>query len=204
LVTVLTVGAHPDDIELGCGGAICEFTSKGNKVVAVFLTKGEKSGKGDIRKSESINSLHVLGVDEVFFGDFSDTKIPDSFEVIDYLEQFERKYKPDIVFTHSTHEIHQDHRIVGWLSQSAFRNANKLLAYESPRVTSSFTPTYYIDISSCIDTKWKALQCHMSQKNKRYVTYESIIHLASFRGNQVGVVDAEAFEVLKYVEKILK
>jgi len=199
--TILAVGAHPDDIELGCGGALCANYTMGNRIIAVFLTKGEKSGKEDIRMHETRDALNVLGVNEVYFGDFPDTAIPNSHEVIEYLESYEVKYKPDIVYTHSVNEIHQDHRTVGWLSYSAFRNSLKVLSYESPRVTPSFHPTYFVDISNCINKKWEALKCHTSQQNKRYVTYESIINLSSFRGNQVGVKAAEAFEIIKYVEK---
>jgi LmbE family N-acetylglucosaminyl deacetylase len=198
---ILAIGAHPDDIELGCGGTLCQLASSGAEIVAVFLTKGEKSGQPKERCVESKSALKLLGVDEVYFGEFPDTEVPSSHKVIDFLEQYENKFKPDIIFTHSANEIHQDHRTVGWLSQSAFRNTSKLVAYESPRVTSNFTPTYFVDITNCINSKWEALKCHSSQKSKRYVTYESVINLASFRGNQVGVVAAEAFEVIKYVER---
>jgi LmbE family N-acetylglucosaminyl deacetylase len=198
---VLAIGAHPDDIELGCGGTLCQLTSQGNKVTAIYLTKGEKSGDSEIRKRESINALKILGVKEVYFGDFPDTDIPTSHDVIDFLEKFESQYQPDIIFTHSINEIHQDHRTIGWLSQSAFRTTDRLVAYESPRVTSFFTPTYFVDVSKCINQKWEALKCHLSQQKKRYVTYESVINLASFRGGQVWVSAAEAFEVIRYVEK---
>jgi LmbE family N-acetylglucosaminyl deacetylase len=199
--TILAVGAHPDDIELGCGGALCANRKVGNRIIAVFLTKGGKSGNEYSRMCESKDALKVLGVDEVYFGDFPDTAIPNSFEAIEFLEGYEVKFKPDVIYTHSVNEIHQDHRTIGWLSYSAFRNSLRVLSYESPRVTPSFQPTYFVDISNCINNKWEALKCHTSQQNKRYVTYESIINLASFRGNQVGVKAAEAFEVIKYVEK---
>jgi LmbE family N-acetylglucosaminyl deacetylase len=61
-------------------------------------------------------------------------------------------------------------------------------------------PTYFVDITGCVDKKWDALKCHISQKDKRYIAYESTVNLASFRGSQVGVEQAEAYEVVKYVE----
>jgi len=198
---ILAVGAHPDDIELGCGGTVCQATLHGIKVVAVFMSKGEQSGKAEVRMEESVKALKVLGVDDVFFGEFRDTEIPNSHEAIDFLEKFCMNKKPDMVLTHTINDIHQDHRTVGWISLSAFRNVPKILAYETPRVTPSFSPSYFLDISSCVDYKWKALKCHNSQKDKRYLTYESMINLASFRGSQVGVSAAEAFEVLRYLEK---
>jgi len=74
------------------------------------------------------------------------------------------------------------------------------LAFETPRVTSAFSPNYFVDISNCIDSKWEALKRHASQGSKRYLAYESMVNLASFRGSQVGLRDAEAFEVVRFVE----
>jgi len=200
---ILAVGAHPDDIELGCGGTLCQATRNGAKVIVVYLTKGELSGDAEVRVKESLDAFSVLGVKEVYFGDFPDAEIPNSRKTIDFLEQFQIKYTPDIVLTHTTNDIHQDHRQVGWLSISAFRNVPKMLAYETPRVNpSTYSPTYFVDISNCVKEKWEALRCHVSQQAKRYLTYESMINLASFRGRQVGLADAEAFEVVKYVESL--
>ena len=199
---ILAVGAHPDDIELGCGGTLHKVSEIGTKVVAVFLTKGEKSGVAKVRTKESTDALRILGVNEVHFGQFPDTELPSSHEAINFLEQFCLRNNPDLVLTHTVNDTHQDHRQVGWLSISAFRNVPKILAYETPRVRSAmYAPTYFVDISCCVDKKWEALQCHASQKAKRYLAYESMINLASFRGSQAGVPVAEAFEVVKYLEK---
>ena len=200
---ILAVGAHPDDIELGCGGTLYKAIQKGKKVIAVFLTRGEKSGNGEMRTKESINALHVLGVDDVHFLDFPDAGIPGSPEAVDALEKFAVEYKPNLALTHTINDIHQDHRQVGWLSISAFRNVPKLLAYETPRVRpGSFSPTFFVDITGAVDKKWEALKCHVSQRKKRYLAYESTVNLASFRGNQAGVKEAEAYEVVKYMVKL--
>jgi LmbE family N-acetylglucosaminyl deacetylase len=200
--TILAVGAHPDDIELGCGGTIRAAVKQGKKVIAVFLTKGEHSGDPQVRPQESIEALSYLGVREVHFGNFPDTEIPCSRQAIDFLEDFFIKNKPQTILTHTVNDIHQDHRQVGWISMSAFRNAPQMLAYETPRVTHSFSPTYFVDITNCVNDKWTALKCHYSQKTKRYITYESMVNLASFRGSQVSLPAAEAFEVVRYVERL--
>jgi len=197
---VLAVGAHPDDIELGCGGTLCQAILHGIAVKAVFLTMGEQSGKAEVRARESTEALKLLGVREIHFGSFRDAEVPSSHAAVEFLEQFTIDKTPDMVLTHTINDIHQDHRVAGWLSVSAFRNVPKILAYETPRVTSAFSPNYFLDISRCVDSKWKALKCHISQKEKRYLTYESMVNLASFRGRQVGVAAAEAFEVVKYLE----
>ena len=199
---IVAVGAHPDDIELGCGGTLYKAVQRGSHVVAIFLTRGEKSGAPEVRTRESIDALHVLGVDDVHFQDFPDTEIPGSFDAVNALERFEVKYNPDTVLAHTINDMHQDHRQVGWLAMSAFRNAPKILAYETPRVRPGvFAPTYFVDITGAVEKKWESLKCHVSQRAKRYLAYESTVNLASFRGNQVGVREAEAYEVVKYVEK---
>jgi len=198
---ILAVGAHPDDIELGCGGTLCNAARAGSTVIAVFVTRGELSGNPEVRTKESKEALGILGVKEVYFGDFPDTEVPSCRKAIEFLEHFYDKYKPDMVLTHTVNDIHQDYRQVGWLSVSAFRNVQRMLAYETPRVTSEFSPAYFVDITDCVDSKWEALKRHASQGSKRYLAYESMVNLASFRGSQVGLRAAEAFEVVKYVEK---
>jgi LmbE family N-acetylglucosaminyl deacetylase len=198
---ILAIGAHPDDIELGCGGTIRAASAAGKRVVAVFLTKGEKSGDPKTRSMESKEALAILGVKEVYFGDFPDTEIPNSCKVIDFLENFFDTTKPETVLTHTVNDVHQDHRQVGWQSLSAFRNVPRLLAYETPRATGAFNPAYFVDISNQVQYKWDALKCHLSQKQKRYLAYESMVNLSTFRGSQVNLSAAEAFEVVRYVER---
>jgi LmbE family N-acetylglucosaminyl deacetylase len=137
----------------------------------------------------------------VFFGDFADTEIPNSRKAIDFLEQYYLKFRPEVVLTHSVNDFHQDHRQTAWLTLAALRNVPKILGYESPRVNSLFAPNYFVDISDTVKNKWNALKCHLSQCEKRYLTYESMINLASFRGSQAGISAAEAFEVIRFVEK---
>jgi LmbE family N-acetylglucosaminyl deacetylase len=172
-------------------------------VVAIFLTRGEKSGNPSQRCLESKKALAILGVEEIHFGDFPDTEIPNSSKVIDFLEDLYNATKPETVLTHTIHDLHQDHRQVAWHSLSAFRNVSRLLAYETPRVAGAFNPVYFVDISDHVKSKSDALKCHLTQKQKRYLAYESMINLSSFRGSQVGLGAAEAFEVVRYIETAL-
>lgn len=198
---VLAVGAHPDDIELGSGGTLYKAVRAGARVIALYMTRGGKTTDTNVRMKESTKAMHVLGVDEILFENFPDTEIPDSFEAVNCLEQYALKYQPDIVLTHSVNDTHQDHRRVGWLAMASFRNIPKVLAFETPRVRpAAFLPTFFVNITGCVDKKWEALRCHVSQKEKRYLAYESTVNLSSFRGSQVGVEAAEAFEIVKYVE----
>jgi len=193
---ILAVGAHPDDIELGCGGTLYKSVNLGSRVIALYMSKGGKTSDTNVRMKESTEALKILGVKEVYFENFPDTEIPHSFEAINCLEQYASKFKPDMVLTHSVNDMHQDHRTVGWLAMAAFRNVPKILAFEAPRVRpAAFLPTYFVNITGCVNKKAQALHCHVSQKGKRYLAYDSTVNLASFRGSQVGVVTAEPLKL---------
>jgi LmbE family N-acetylglucosaminyl deacetylase len=199
--TILAVGAHPDDIELGAGGTLYKAVRSNSKVIALYMTRGGKNTDSNTRMKESTQAMNILGVNDVYFENFTDTEIPDSYETIGCLERYAEKFQPDVVLTHSVNDTHQDHRRVAWLAMAAFRNVPKILSFETPRVRpAAFMPTYFVNITGCIDKKGEALKCHVSQRDKRYITYESTVNLSYFRGSQVGAQSAEAFEIIKYLE----
>ncbi len=161
VLKVAFVGAHPDDIEISCGGSVAYFVEKGYEVWCVLLTKGEKGlgtkNGSDIRARESIEALKYLGVNRknIVFGDFEDTQIPNSIELIHFLETFNFGNPEDIyaVFFHSESDYHQDHQVTSKACQVAFRHVRRILTYESPSVTSSFFPSVFVDISEYIRKK---------------------------------------------------
>ena len=85
---VIFVGAHPDDVELGCGGSIAYFVASGFEAHCIFLTRGEKCGDAERRTEESLAACRGLGVDErhVVFGGWRDTALPESADLIEFLE----------------------------------------------------------------------------------------------------------------------
>jgi LmbE family N-acetylglucosaminyl deacetylase len=199
---VLFIGPHPDDIEIGSGCSVAIFAERGFDVYCIYLTKGERGGDPEVRVSESIEACASLGVprDHVIFGDFEDTRIPDSFDTVNFLEQFydERVWA---VFCPSREESHQDHRHVAACCLAAYRNAPRLLAYETPSTMAAFMPTTFVDVTGHIRRKWQALRCHRSQivKCRMYLEYRSMRGLAGFRGRQAGVRFAEAFQAIRFL-----
>ncbi|MGB2754697.1 MAG: PIG-L deacetylase family protein [Phycisphaerae bacterium] len=199
---VLFVGPHPDDIEIGAGCSVSIYAERGFDVQCIYLTKGERGGDPDVRVKESTEACALLGVpcDHVFFGDFEDTRVPDSFDTVNFLEQFcdERTWA---VFVSSPDEAHQDHRHTALCSMAAYRNVRRLLAYETPSTTAGFLPTAFVDVTGYIRRKWQALRCHRSQlaKCRTYLEYRSMRGLAGFRGRQAGVRFAEAFQTIRFV-----
>lgn len=194
---ILTIGAHPDDIELGCGGIIAQYTSNNHSVYSLVLSDGERSGDPIVRKQETVDSLKILGIKKLFFGELPDTKIGNDISTICVIENIVNKMKPDIVFTHSINDVHQDHRNTAISTFSAARQVPTILCYESPSLMLDFKPQCYYDIIKTLDQKIEALKVHKSQIDKRYFKINAILGLAKYRGNQMNIKYAEAFEVFK-------
>lgn len=198
--TILFIGPHPDDIELGCGGTIHRCVQESCRVVCVYLTKGERGGDPQARTREALNACECLGVSDenVHFGGFMDTRIMDSYDTISYLEQFVDENVLAACIP-SEQETHQDHRNTSRAAITAFRGIPTLLAYQLPSTRPQFVPNAFVDITGHLRVKWKALRCHRSQraKGKTIVEYRSMMRLASTHGISNGVRFAEAFEVIR-------
>jgi LmbE family N-acetylglucosaminyl deacetylase len=216
-VKILAIGAHPDDVELGCGGALALFKKKGHDVSVLVLTRGEASGDPFVRENECKLAASILGVDQLYFGNIADTRITDGIETIRTIENTIDTVAPNFVFTHSPKDSHQDHRNTYLASMSAARHASRILLYESPAALKDFFPQAFIDISQTMNSKLKAAEAFNSQAAKPYMNGKTrssdpcrncenytqisnvIAGLARFRGFQAGVDLAEAFEVARYV-----
>lgn len=209
--TVIFAGAHPDDIELGCAGTIRMFIEKGYVVKCIYVTKGGYTGPPFDRERESREACKLLGVQDenIVFGDFPDTRVPTTVDVIKFLQDSyivheggQDKLTSDVyaAFVHTSNDVHQDHRAVADCSVTAFRRVPRIYAYEVSSSIGAFNPTAFVDISQYRQLKQDALNCHQSQLklgNRYYLEYDAMINLARFRGRQGGCEYAEAFEVWK-------
>jgi len=218
---ILAVGAHPDDVELGCGGTLALLRKKGHGVHILVLTRGEASGDPETREKECRSAAAAIGADQLSFGDLRDTRIMDGIDTIRTIENTIDTVTPDIVITHSSNDAHQDHRNTHLASLSAARRIGKILLYESPAAMREFCPQVFVDIAPTMELKLKAVAAFNSQASKSYMRRQlsqndpcdrcemvptdlshAIAGLARFRGFQAGVALAEAFEVAKYVFEI--
>ena len=204
MVTVLAIGAHPDDIELGCSGTLIKHKKNGDEIYLLVLTKGEASGDPHIRESECRKAAEMIGAKEIFFGGLEDTKIDDGIKTIMTIEKIINKVTPDIIYTHTTKDTHQDHRNTGYATLSAGRRCKKILMYESPTTFREFTPQIFISIKEHFEQKKKLIRLFSSQSKKEWWAIGqravmAIEGLAFYRGFQAGVEVAEAFEVGRLV-----
>jgi LmbE family N-acetylglucosaminyl deacetylase len=203
---VLAVGAHPDDVELGCSGALALHKMNGDKVYVLVLTKGEASGDVEVREKECRRAADILGADGLFFGGLEDTNVHDGRETIDVIEKVIDEIKPDIIYAPTHKDTHQDHRNTGYATLSAGRRCKMILSYEGASTQRDFTPQVFVDIKKTFELKKKVTRVFGSQLNNHRGGYglavKGIEGLAKYRGYQAGVDVAEAFEVGKFIFEV--
>lgn len=196
LVDILAIGAHPDDIEYGCGGTLVKYVKAGHRVFLFIATHGTFGGVGSIRSEEMEASAKRMGASDLFWGGYTDTQIPMSQDLISEIEMIIRRVKPRFIFTHWRDDTHQDHRNLTACTLAATRYIPNFLFYESPS-SQNFNPNVYVDISEVLDEKIELLKTHASQISKTNIEETTIIDIAAsaatFRGIQARVKRAEGF-----------
>jgi LmbE family N-acetylglucosaminyl deacetylase/tetratricopeptide (TPR) repeat protein len=202
---VLAIGAHPDDIELGCGGTLSRYKDLGYRVYGMVMTSGE-AGKGHAnghrdRKKEATAGAGILGLDDVWVCDFTDTALADQVnEMKQVIEEKIKQTGAGIIVTQSPFDIHQDHKAVFEATRIAARGDKSLLCYEDVSTESHFAANFFVDITGTIADKVRAVQAHRTQRDKLYMSPKQITGRASHRGLQTGVKYAEAFLLYKGVD----
>ena len=221
---VLVVVAHTDDETLGCGGTIARHVRNGVKVYGVSMTDGvgargtEDSEKIKKRAQASINASKILGLEWLEGGSFPDNAT-DTVGLLDVgvIERAKMLTKPTIVYTHSSADLNIDHRIVSQATLTAFRpqpnevwreirtfEVASATDYGHKSITKEFTPNLYVDISETWQTKLAALREYSMEMREPLHTrsFDGLENLAKYRGNQVGVPYAEAFEIIRKVDRL--
>ena len=194
---ILAVGAHPDDIELGCAGTLVKHIQAGDEVFALVLTNGEK-GNHDPYRDECLRSLGKLGIkkDHVFFGNFRDGFVMDDNETVSLIEKYIKKVGATKVYTHDSNDRHQDHRHTSLAVSSAARKVPEIFLFQGPSTTSTFEAHYFIEIDKRqLKKKIDSLKQYGSQTKKGIVNLKWVEDLAVTSGNSGNVEFAEAFAI---------
>jgi LmbE family N-acetylglucosaminyl deacetylase len=192
---VLAIGAHPDDLELGCGGTLAKLADSGHEVRGLVMTQGSQGGDCSVRPSEARRGGRFLGAADLEVLDLPDTRLAEhGMEVVQAIEREIYRFNPDIIFTHSSNDQHQDHLAVHLATLRAARQHSSILCYESPSATPAFEPRVFVDIQDYVNVKIAALGTHRDQKDKPYMSPERIHGLAVYRGSQAKIRHAEGYE----------
>lgn len=196
--TVLTVSAHPDDLELACGATLAKLADTGHEIHSLIMSRGQVGGDASIRPDEARAGGGFMGVSGMTVLDLPDTRLEErTNDMVRAIEDQIREHRPDLILTHSEHDQHQDHYAVHQAVLRAGRRHSSILCFESPSVTRSFNPSIYIDIGDYLGVKVRAIQMHADQAAKPYMTGRLVRAMAAFRGNQAKTRYAEAFEPVR-------
>jgi N-acetylglucosamine malate deacetylase 1 len=201
-MTVVCVGAHPDDPESGCGGTLARYAALGHAVTVVYLTRGERGIPGKsldeaarIRSAECQAACKIMGAKPVFFGQIDGaTEVTQAH--VDAMTRLLAADNPDVVFTHWPVDTHMDHQVASVLTIRAWMAQRRPALYffevNSGSQTEGFLPNTYVNISSVIEQKKAALIAHVSQDGHGIWRQHHEI-MAHWRGREVGAPAAEAF-----------
>lgn len=190
---VLAVGAHPDDIELGCGGALLTHAARGDEITMLVMTSGEQGPQAErSRMAEQHDAAAMLGA-TVLWGGFPDGAIADDRCAVNVVEDAMVTSGAELIYCHAPQDTHQDHRAASAAVLSASRRASRVLMYESP-TSVTFEPTIFIDIAIFVEAKLDLLRAHVSQVLKNgLVDLEAVEAQARYFGFRGRVRYAEAF-----------
>jgi LmbE family N-acetylglucosaminyl deacetylase len=202
-MAVLALGAHPDDVEIGCGATLARIREAGGRVVAVTFSGGELGCREDEKKrrvEEAFKAAKTLDY-ELKIYDFADTMFMASFtQIVKTIEEAVQTLKPDVIFVHSSNDVHQDHRTLYDAAMVATRHARcSILGYENCRTDVEFKPDLFVDIQGVLSRKITAVKAHQTQSGKCSVDIKKIKATATFRGSQGRVELAEAFKIYRIV-----
>ncbi|MFO7869936.1 MAG: PIG-L deacetylase family protein [Kiritimatiellia bacterium] len=196
---ILALGAHPDDIEYGCGGFLLKSVDKGHDVYLYAATDGQGSSEAD-RKPEQEKAARFLNARELIWGGFQDTALVHGRELIKAIEEILGGVNPDVVLVNAPEDAHQDHTALASSTVTACRYVRRLFFYHD-YTTHDFRPDTFVDIEDVLERKRQLLSCHASQVNKKYPTgldmLESVNSLAAYYGFMAKVKYAEGFRPLR-------
>lgn len=194
---VLAIGAHPDDVEIGVGGLLAAHRAAGDSVVILTMSRGDRGGDAEYRQHESLAAAELIGA-RLFLEDLEDTRISPADPTVSIIERIVKEVNPTVVYTHSQHDRHQDHRAVHQAASVATRRVATLACYQSPSATVDFHPNRFVPIDGFTDTKLALLSCFATQSGIRdYLEPQFVLATARYWSRFGGGMSCEPLEVIR-------
>lgn len=197
--SVLFLGAHPDDIELGCGALLHHIVNQ-TEVLCVTLSDNQKNPDLKNLKEEHYGAMEVLGVpqDKVIFGPFTTRVFPDARqEILEYFLRLRREFGPDLIFVHSKQDIHQDHLTMTDEALRAFRGIT-VLGFDVVRSSYGFFPHFLVEVTEeDVNKKIEALACYGTYRDRYYFNSELTRSIMVRHGALAERPFAEGFDILR-------
>ena len=202
----LFIGAHPDDIELGCGALIAHI-SPYSEVMCVTLSDNQKNPDLPNLPEEHFNSMRTLGVPEknILLGQFETRRFPEfRQEILEYFLKLRRDFNPDLIFVHSKQDVHQDHLTMTDEALRAFRGIT-VLGFDVVRSSYGFFPHFLVEVDEDdVRKKIEALACYETYRDRYYFNSELTRSIMVRHGALAERPFAEGFDILRIVGEFSK
>lgn len=210
---ILAIAPHTDDLELACGGTINLSVQSGIEICCVALSDCQDTLEGTdfspkTLGQESKAALQLLGVKKeqiIIYHQTNKHFYRESRAIFDKLELLRKEFQPDTVLMPSLNDTHEDHRVVAHQALHVFRRSTSLMSYEQPWNNLVFNPNYFVPLTQVhIQKKLEALALFKTQVHlgRNYFNEDFILGLANTRGMQIATKYAEAFEIIRLIQKI--
>jgi LmbE family N-acetylglucosaminyl deacetylase len=194
---VLAIGAHPDDVEIACGGTLLRHAAEGDLVRILVLSRGSAGGDVNIRLREARQAADLLGAG-IEFGGLLDAEIPEGGATIALIEGAVQSLQPTHVYTHALEDTHQDHRAAHIATLAAAHDVPNVYCYQASSTTVDFTPNYYVDISAYIDAKLAALAAYRTKLDRgAALDPDAVRATAAYWGRHAGHPLSEPLRVMR-------
>jgi two-component system response regulator HydG len=194
---VLAIGAHPDDVEIGAAGALLAHRAMGHEVSILTLSRGARGGTESTRAGESEMAALALGA-TLYLEDLQDTTIKEGDPTIGVISGVVEAVRPTVIYTHSLHDVHQDHRNTHRAAMVAVRKVGRVYCFQSPSATVDFRPSRFVAIDDEVERKLMAIRAFASQVEVRaYLDADMIRSTARYWSRFGDGQYAEAFEVIR-------
>jgi len=220
---VVVISAHPDDEALGCGGSLLKHKANGDEVFWVIITnvfenQGFSKQRVDSRQAEIEKVKTMVGFSGVYKLDYPTMSLDNNSinTMIPKISTLFNEIKPEVIYVMNRSDAHSDHRVtfdavMACTKSFRYPFIKKVLMYECISETEFapvlpekvFQPNYFVDITKYFSKKLEVMRVYESELGEHPFprSIRNIEALATFRGASVGVEYAEAFQLLKYIDK---
>lgn len=201
---VLCIGAHSDDIEIGCAGTLLRWTREYPRIEIIWVVLSALGARAGEARRSARALLRRASTLELVLGDFADSRLPADFaRAKSFFDDLRRRIDPDVILTHRLEDRHQDHRLIAELTWQTWRD-HVIFEYEIPKYEGDLgQPNVFVPIDRAIaDRKIRHLLAHFgSQRSKDWFNEGTFRGLMQLRGIESRAASgfAEAFTVRKAV-----
>ena len=205
---VLAIGAHYDDVELGCGGTLLKHRKNGDDIYILVITKSDykTQDKTHMRKkqdarNEGIAAAKITGA-KLIYGDFKTLELLPNKKLINYISKIIEKINPDIVYTHFCGDQHLDHKAVAVSSLIATKKVKNVYSYMSNIYDTNpvFEPKHFVDISEFFEDKLILIDVFNSEKKTHNTWSKQLEYFNGLYGLKQYTEFVEPFVIIREIK----